>query len=373
MKNKVSILATAATLALIGASSGQTVIDITGSTAGRSAVITAVKALLDGETATWVGNDSETKANKQIYFGGTYGGQPVTVRMFWSGSAAGVRDISDAPQLDASYIVSNYAGAAGRNDTAALAAASAETVSEIGFSDVFQSSTTFTTNALADEVSVAVLPFVFMKNEGAPAGLTNMTPALFSALYGGLGELPLAIFTGVAADSAKLVYATGRNNESGTRITTVANCYYSLNLQINQYEGTVTDNVASINYVGNAGYSSGSSVATLLGGTLADTNTSMVGYLGISDGASAAALGASYMKFNGVDYTADNVQNGSYTQWGYLHQFTMLDLSAGGTTELFYDALKTQILNQPATSSTLPISSMNVERAADGATVTPLY
>ena len=367
MKNKVSILATAASLALIGASSGQTVIDITGSTAGRSAVITAVKALLAGESSAWVGDASESKGTKHIFYGGTYNGSPVTVRMFWSGSAAGVRDISDAPELDNSYIAKTYA-TAGRNDSAPLAPASAETVSEIGFSDVFQSSTSFTTNALANEVQVAVLPFVFMKNDGAPAGLTNVTPPLFDALWGGLGEISLSMFTGVAADSTKTVYATGRNNESGTRITTAANCYYSLNLVLNQYTGT--GDPATLTYVGDGGYSSGSSVATLLGATMA-ANTSLVGYLGIADGATAATAGASYLKFNGVDYSAANVQNGLYTQWGYLHQSTMLDADGTGLTETFYRGLRDGIQGQAATSSTLTLSSMNVERAADGAKVTP--
>ncbi len=369
MKNKVSIFATAASLALIGASSGQTVIDITGSTAGRSAVITAVKALLVGETAAWAGNASETSANRQIYYGGTYNGSAVTVRMFWSGSAAGVRDISNAPQLAASYIVSNYAGGAGRNDSASLAAASAETVSEIGFSDVFQSSTIYTTNPLANEVQVAVLPFVFMKNDGAPAGLTNMTPPLFDALYGSLGELPLSMFTGVAADSTQTVYATGRNSDSGTRITTAANCYYSLSLVLNQYTGT--GDPAVLTFAGDSGYSSGSGVSTLLGATMSVANTSLVGYLGTSDGATAALAGASYLKFNGVDYTAANVHNGLYSQWGYLHQSTMLDSTGVGLTETFYRGLRDGLQAQAATASTLKLSDMTVERAADGAKVTP--
>lgn len=360
-------MATAATIALLGAAHGQTVIDITGSTAGRSAVVGRVKALLVGENAAWIGNDVENKANRQIYYGGTYNGNAVTVRLFWSGSAAGVRDVSNAPQLDASYIVSNYAGPAGRNDSAALAPASAETVSEIGFSDVFQSSTSFTTNALTDEVNVAVIPFVFMKNEGAAAGITNITPPMFQALFGGLGEAPLSLFTGIAADAGHTVFLTGRNNESGTRITTVANNYYGLNLNGNQFEGA--GDPLTLTYVGNGGYDSGSKVAAVLGATITGAR-SVVGYLGTSDGTTAAGLGASYLKFNGVDYSAAAVYNGQYTQWGYLHQSTLLDINGTGVTPTFYRGLRDAMIANPG-SGTLSLDLMNVERASDGAVVTP--
>ena len=369
MNTKTSLIATAFSLALFSAANADepVVIDLTGSTAGRAAVVAAVKALLVGESAAWAGNATENRASRQIYFGGTFNDVPVTVRMFWSGSAAGVRDISNAPELNNSYIAADYA-TAGQNNSAPLAAASAETVSEIGFSDVFQTSTEFTTNTLASEVQVAVLPFVFMKNDGAPAGLTNMTPSLFRALYSGLGELRLSMFTGLEADDSHTVYAGGRNNESGTRITSLANCYYPLTLDVNQYTGS--GDPATLAFVGNGGYSSGGDVATLLGSTLAVADTSLVAYVGISDGSTAATGGASYLKFNGVDYTAANVYNGSYSQWGYLHQSTMLDLSEGTTTTDFYTALQDEITENPG-SGTLNLADMRVERAADGAAVTP--
>jgi hypothetical protein len=254
-----------------------------------------------------------------------------------------------------------------RSEPAVLAPASSETVSEIGFSDVFQTSTSFTTNTLTNEVQVAVLPFVFMKNDGAPAGLTNMTPALFAAQYGSNGRLRLSMYTGLASDESHIVRATGRNNESGTRITSAANCYYSHNLNLNQFEGT--GDPATLTFVGNGGYSSGSSVATLLGATTA-AGSSLVGYLGIADGTTAASAGASYLKFNGVDYTADNVRNGSYSQWGYLHQSTMLDPDGAGVTEAFYRALRDELITNPG-SGTLNLATMRVERSSDGAPVTP--
>jgi hypothetical protein len=96
----------------------------------------------------------------------------------------------------------------------------------------------------------------------------------------------------------------------------------------------------------------------------------LVAYVGISDGATAATGGAEYLEFNGVVYTAANVYNGLYSQWGYLHQSTMLDLSEGTTTTDFYTALQDEIIARPGTG-TLNLADMRVERAADGAAVTP--
>lgn len=371
MNTKASLLATAASLALFGSATGQTVIDITGSTAGRSAVHARILDLLEGETFSWSGNANVTSANRAIYKG-TYGGSPVIIRTFWSGSAAGVRDVANSPQLADSFIDKNTVPTGAVIATPVLAPASAETVAEIGFSDVFQSSTSFTTNTLVDEVSVSVLPFVFMKNDGAPARLTNVTPNQFRALYTGLGEAPLSLFTGVAADSATTVFASGRNNESGTRITVQAETGTGVFATLAQYTGT--GDPAALTFVGNDGYSSGGNVATLLGATL-PAGRALIAYVGISDGNTAAGLGAQYLTYNGVAYSEDAVRNGQYSVWGYLHQFSM-DISAatlgdGGVTQNFHNALKTAMINNPG-SGTIGISTMNVERAADGAVITPL-
>jgi hypothetical protein len=373
MKLKTSLLALAATGAFVGTSYSQTVIDITGSTAGRSAVHSQILALLSGETLAWNGGSSASGATRVIYKG-TYLGNPVIVRTFWSGSAAGVRDISNAPQLAASYFdkttdTSTGTAPAGLNITSpTLAAASAETVSEIGFSDVFQSSTAFTANSLVQQDAVGVIPFKFFKNEGASAALTNMTPGAFRFLYGALGEAPLSLFTGNAADSGTTVFATGRDEFSGTRITTAAETGAGVFAALNQYTGTVSSNVATLTYVANGGFSSGSGVSTLLGGTYASGD--IVGYLGASDWGTAVTNGAVEMSYNGVTLgsNSDLIRNGAYSFWGYLHQSSM---TLTGDTATFYDDLKTNLLAAPGTGLVL-LSTMNVERAADGAPISPL-
>jgi hypothetical protein len=363
MKTKVSLIATAATMALFSSASGQTVIDITGSTAGRSAVHAAILTTLTGEVFSWSGNASVTSANRAIYTG-TVGGNAVIVRTFWSGSAAGVRDVSNSVQLAASYIDKATVPNGAQIASPVLAPASAETISEIGFSDVFQSSTSFTTNLLVAEDEVAVLPFRFLANDGAPAGLTNVTPGQFRALFTGLGEAPLSLFTGLTGDKTHTIYATGRNDESGTRITAQAETGTGVFATLAQYTGT--GDPAALTFVGNGGYSSGGNVATLLSAATA-AGTSLIGYVGVSDGATALTGGAKALSYNGVPYTDSAVRNGSYSFWSYLHQFRM---TLTGTSLTFYNNLASNLTAAPG-SGTVNLALMNVERSADGATVTP--
>lgn len=368
--------AAAAVAAMAGSAQAQTVIDITGSTAGRSAVHSQILALLEGETFAWNTGTSAAGATRAIYKG-TYLNNPVIIRTYWSGSAAGVRDIADAPQLNNLYFATSTDTTAGTGTagiqiaTPVLAPASPETVSEIGFSDVFQTSTPFTTNPLVQEDSVGVIPFKFFKNEGASAGLTNVTPGLFRTLYGALGEAPLSLFTGVAADASRTVFATGRDEFSGTRITTLAETGAGVFSSINQYTGTPSGGVTpSLTFVGNGGYSSGSGVSTLLGGTYAGGD--IIGYLGASDWGTAVAGGAVELAYNGVLLGTsagfeEKIRNGQYSFWGYLHQSSM---TLTGTTAAFYGSLRDALLIAPGSGLVL-MNSMLVERAADGAPITP--
>jgi hypothetical protein len=374
MKTKLSLIATAATMALFSSANGQTVIDITGSTAGRSAVHNRILALLENETYSWANSTSTTvtSANRAIYKG-TFGvgGPAVIIRTFWSGSAAGVRDVSNAPPLVDYLDKSIVPTGAQLANPPVLAPASTESISEIGFSDVFQTSTSFTANTLVNQVNVAVIPFVFMKNDGAPAGLTNITPNQFRFLYTSLGEAPLSLFTGVVGDASTTVYSTGRNDESGTRITVQADTGTGVFAQLEQYTGT--GDPATLTYVGNSGYPSGGNVATLLGAKL-PAGQALIGYVGTSDASTAAGLGASYLTYNGVSYSDSAVANGQYSLWGYLHQFSM-DISAaarndGGVTQNFYNALRDSMISNPG-SGTLGITSMKVSRTADGAVIVP--
>lgn len=359
-------------LALISAAQSQTVIDIAGSTAGRSAVHTQILALLTDETYAYDGTGAASSAARAIYTG-TYNGQSYIIRTYWSGSVNGVRDVAQQIQQNQYFATSVVGTAAGQNINPAtpLAAAAPATAPEIGFSDVFQTSTAFSSPLLASEDEVGIIPFKFFKNDGASAGLTNMTPGLARALYGSLGELPLHMFTGVATD-AKIVYATGRNSDSGTRITAMAEAGYGVFNIVNQYTGTVTGGVTAspLTFSGDSGSSSGSGVSGLLAGTFADGD--IVGYIGASDWGAAVTGGASELAWNGVTLgTAvgweEKIRNGQYTFWGYLHQNRM---TLTGPALGFYNALRDALLAAPG-SGIITESSMIVRRDGDGAPVGP--
>lgn len=374
MKLKTSFLALAAIVATGSSAYSQTVIDITGSTAGRSAVHAQILAILTGETLAWNGGTSASGATRVIYKG-SYLNTPVIVRTFWSGSAAGVRDISNSPQLNNSYLATTTDTSAGTTSagvqitTPVLAPASAETVSEIGFSDVFQTSTSFTKNTLVHEDQVGIIPFKFFKNEGAAAGLTNVTPGLFRTLYQGLGEAPLSLFTGNAADVNSLVFATGRDEFSGTRITALAETGTGVFSELSQFTGSVAGNTATLTFAGNGGFSSGSGVSSLLGGIY--SGGSIIGYLGASDWQAAVDGGATELSFNGVTLGTNSelIRNGRYSFWGYLHQSSM-NLT-NPTTASFYNILRDNLLASPGNGLIL-IDTMKVERAADGSPISPL-
>lgn len=378
MKIKASLMATAATMAFVGSSSAQVIIDITGSTAGRSTVDATIKAQLTGETVAWYNVDpaknstSSSGADGAIYKGGTIlvGGVPtaVTVRTFWAGSASGVNYVSNQVQLDGKFLDTSIAPTGIELEGVAIvtAPASADTAPEFGFSDVKQSATTYQDNLFTDdgdEESVLVIPFRFVGSEDVT--FTNITSQQAVTHFTKGGATKLGLFTGGTETTP--VYAMGRDNDSGTRITAFAETGAGVFTQASQYLGTVTGGVLSLGAnVGDGGYASGGDLASRLGGT----GLLAVGYLGISDATTALGLGAKSLTYNGVAYSTAAVQNGSYTYWSYYTQ--MRRALPTGPALTLYDSTKAALIGLPTSSSTIKLTDMKVERQGDGATVTPL-
>jgi hypothetical protein len=351
---------------LIAGASAQTVIDITGSTAGRAAVHNAIIAVLSGETYAHDNASTPTSATRAIY-NGTFGGNAYTIRTFWAGSVNGVRDVAQGIQQSQFLATSIVGTAAGQPSVSSpLAPTSAQTVPEIGFSDVFQNSTEFTSPALTIEDEVGIIPFKWYKNDGASASLTNINSLNAQSLYGSLGELAMSQFTGVPADNTKVVYATGRNADSGSRLTVMADIGYGLYTPVNQFTFTVTSGAITANaFAGNSGYGSGSNVAGVLAATW-NTDSAVVGYLGSSDWATADTGGATALSYNGVPYSVQAVQEGQYTLWGYLH---MNRMALTGNALAFYNALRNEITANPGALLIKDDVSMKVRREGDGAPI----
>jgi hypothetical protein len=370
MKTKLTLLTLAG---LATAAHSQTVIDITGSTAGRSAVHAQITSQLDaGFTYAYDGTGAASRATRAIYQG-TYNGNQYTIRTYWAGSVNGVRDVAQQIQQTEFFDKSVTGTAAGENvnPAAPKAPASAETAPEIGYSDVFQTSTQFTSPPLTVEDEVGIIAFQWFANKGSSAGLTNMTPGLVQALYGSLGELPLSLFTGVTADADKIVFAGGRNNDSGTRITTFAESGYGVFNQVNQSNATFDapgGTISALTFVGDGGQSSGGTLADSLSCSLADGD--FVGYVGASDWPRAndgADRGARELTWNGVPYSVENIQEGKYSFWGYLH---MNRMALSGPALSFYEGMRDGLKANPGTLIK-DDASVKVARDGDGAPIFP--
>ncbi|MEY4483810.1 MAG: hypothetical protein RL693_1262, partial [Verrucomicrobiota bacterium] len=227
-----SLLTTLAALGLATATQAATYsVYITGSTAGRASVFDSIQAMMTGEVIT-KDNATLNSANK-ANFVGTIGADTVTVYCSWSGSATGIGSLVNNSNVT---FMAEVAGGTIASPTALNQTA------DIAFSDVFQSSTNFTAVALSDANTI-VLPFKFYTSEGSP--ITNVTPQLAQYLYQ-TGSMPLALFTGNAADQTKGVVSCGRDNGSGTRITTMAESGVGALSSVVQYTPTLTP-VGAIN------------------------------------------------------------------------------------------------------------------------------
>jgi hypothetical protein len=407
MTIRTFLAAGALVLAIAGTASAQTKIYITGSTAFRSATVNAITATLQGTVTTAADNASITSANAVTWTGGTIGGNPVTIKASWSGSAGGIQTV--AGSLNVRFLPDGATGTA--NPDPRNAANPAEVaVPDISMADNYQSSTIFngtinnvTYQTLTDEI-VGVVTFRWIASNGFPAGQT-MTTQLAQYLLGN-GSIPVALFTGAAADQTKIAFATGRDPDSGTRVITFAESGVGVFSVVKQYQpftfsnGVGTNDVVtshrlypvqtingiSTQFPGNSGESSGGTLRGFMNKTIASSTYSAdfpgttaayyVAYMGTSDAANvlgAATLPAVSLKWNGVDFSTTAVQEGQYTFWGYQH--LMYRSGTTGTKLTFATNLKNQILGTAAAtlSPNVKLSDMKVSRSVDGGVIGAEY
>lgn len=371
MKLKNSLLLAAATFVAASSANAQTVIDITGSTAGRSAVHNAIRTVLSNETFAY--NGANFNGASKVIFKGDISGTPVIIRTSWSGSAAGVRDVA---QNNSSvwFPVTTIDTNSLNNTAVSMANNSANTVqntAEIAYSDVFQSSTIYGSPTLNDDTA-GIIPFKFFASADAPASLTNISSLQARSLFGS-GYIPLAVFSGNSSDQATYIYATGRDPESGTRITTMAETGYGVFGAVQQYQPTVASGAvtgvvlwpAGTYAEGNGGSTSGSTVKGYVEANGFVNSNGLISYLGASDW----SVIAKELSYNGISYSADNVKQGKYTFWGYLHQMRHSSLS--GTSLSFYNSLLTAV--RADTSWLVKTTDMSVARSSDGGLINPAY
>ena len=368
---------------------------ITGATAFRAAANNAIIQLLGGTGVTqyaYTGTSGISGTNRAIFKGtmADFPGDEIIVKASWSGSTQGIKDVADqtavqvlksSVSMSTSGVVN--AGASGDFETA---------LPRWSFSDVdkFLSERP---NATLGGGPVGVVPFMFVAGEGAPAGLTNMTDQLHSALWS-TGSLPAKLFTGNSSDTTT-VLSTGRNNGSGTRATILAETGYGAFTNVVQGNATFTGNRTGTGNLGaysvfpsSGGHSSNSGVRELLTrdrSTLTVNgnpfNGVFVSYLTVSDAVAATGYvqgngtisggeGAIPMTYNGVRYSEANVKNGTYSLWGY-QQFYQ---AAGPTSaEVTFDAAFRNAIPDNMGTAGIPIPQMTVTRTGgDGGPIAPL-
>lgn len=353
----------------------QTVVRITGAQAFRGVTHTAITHILTPGFTYGYQNAALGFANAAI-FTGSVNGVPVIIKTSWTGSTAGIRAVSQSQFVN--FLPNSTLQSTGGTSGAGTATEGA--VPDVAATDSNQSSTIYTNPKLVDKI-VGVAPYVWIANNGAPAGLNNITPQLAQALWGN-GSTPLALFTGSSSDEGTLVFALGRDPDSGARLITLAEAGIGANATVVQYQATITgsavtshrpwpaETVGGVHYVeGNSGYGSFSALANVMTKTTsAGIGGYYISYFPVPDAATAVSGGAKLLSYNGVPYSLAAVQSGQYTDWGYEH--LMYRTSLTGPAKTVADALANQLL---ITDATILLSSMRVSRPTDGGLVTALY
>jgi hypothetical protein len=369
------LLASALAIGCVSSAMAQTTeITITGATAFRQATLKAIWNAYDsignagvnfnvahdftGNTTNQV---SQLIASNKAVFTGTFPGIAGTtiIRTSFNGSAEGLNAIAgnnNPTFLQTSAATASDAGTGNNNtvnDGIRVAQTSpTETLRpKFSFSDVYQSSTPVD-NVVLNPVGtskVGVVTFAMVANESAPGTWTNVTVQQARALWGA-GFAPLSLFTANPADTTP-VFATGRNDGSGTRAAYLSEWGYGVANTVSQYvattagivnSGTITAitlvpqggsgtgvlvtsgstaNASTLwgnNVLGNGGYSSSSALrdhmarvtpsVTVYDGETQDalmenTPILLLTWLSTADSLNAATNGAKILAYNGVKVT----------------------------------------------------------------------
>jgi hypothetical protein len=364
----------------------QTSIYIAGSTAFRSNAYRAIRAMFDGgqPTSQNTGATANNSGAGQMTFQGTitnlYGNNTVTIYCDWTGSAQGTHSITATPGDSLPFLANATQG-----DTTVV-----NHTADLAFSDVFQATTGFNSPTLTDE-QVAVQPFCWVANPSVPNSVTNIT--IQQLRYALAGSCPLSYLTGStnASDYTNIVYLTGRNKDSGSRLIALSDALYTGSVSVySNFLGTAVKMTANqivngVNY--GPGFSSGGTEAN----NLSQTGPYMIGYLGYADARTVVAAGGRLLTYNGglpfngwagttngfdvPDFSP--IISGKYSLWGPEHLFIN---PAGANFATAYPVF-TNIVNYISADVTnvangfitaLPVSALgNTTRTADGGKISP--
>ncbi len=359
-------LAAAVLVSTTAAQAVPTIVNISGSTAYRSALYNSLATVLTAPTAVYTGN-ALLAGSSDSAWRGTIGATTYEVRCHMGGSVTGIVGLS-APatnhynfmQWDASAAAvtpgtqtnfySPYGLVAGAGGGTHLAATNTNlptvnAASNCGFSDAFQATaaqvpgaaTAVNASALipvggAGNEVVGILPFAFLKGAANTAdgdiasynNIVDITDNNAAQLFAA-NNASVQLLTGNIADSAAFVYAVGRDQDSGTRISQFAETQFGVGSTPGQYQVITSGGaalgpnavVANLTLFANpvfptigGGYASGGNVATALecsgwdNSSLPNGNYGYgIGYLGAADTDTAIT--------SGFQVTANTAFNGA--------------------------------------------------------------
>lgn len=405
MKISKTLLGGIALLGMTGLASAQTKIYITGSTAFRASANYVIDNLLNGSGGYTKASDNAifASANAITWTGGKIDNMPVTIKVSFSDSYAGIQTVA-SKRLKVGFLPDGAAGTDNPDPRPYNSGVPQElAVPDIALSDLFQGTTPFngTFNGysygeLTDYV-VGVVAFTFAGSKNFPAG-QSMTPQIAQILFAG-GLVPLSEFTGSANDDNTGVIATGRDAAASTRLTAVAETNVGTGAALRQYKPTVSSGTVtslalypaqSINGVPHRAGDGGESVDGTLREYLTDVvsasaaqqvdNTLSGGYLAtylsVSDFNAVSGRGAVALAYNGVPESQNNIIEGAYTFWSYEHVLYFDDSYSNphDVKVTFATSLARQIsyLRSTTLNPNVGLYDLKVQRFNDGGVVSSL-
>ena len=400
MKHTKSLLMAALAALSIGSASAETIY-ITGSTAFRSSANTAIDTYATTHGGAQIAWDNATLGSAgNLLYTFTNGSGLNYIDVHWSGSEAGIQSVAGPTTGTNAAKIGFFA-----TNATGLTAASANTNSQVAnltFSDTYQSTSEFNgsflgvTYASLIDSSVGVVSFNWVASVGCPAANIGVNTAqqLLAA-----GTVPVAMLTGNTADKVKGVYLVGRNIDSGTRLTSLAEVGYGVKTQVLQYKVDSTSQIeqypievingVSSSALGNSGYSSGGTLCGFMtnsysagsGLSVGDAsgafnasvytgNNYLVGYAGTSDANGKTGGGLIKLSYNGVTSSTNGIADGSYTFWGYEHLLYNNSVATTAAKSLA-SSLSTALLATPTATLTpnVNLNDMLVGRNVDGGAI----
>lgn len=417
---------------------------ITGATAFRQSATAAIVQSLNNCKVGYAGATLGT-SGKQVFVGTVKAGAGVPasivgksaiIKTSWNGSAGGVQAVAQSDVLvPISYL--NASTATGGDVSVTIAGVpqiatytdsdggvvgnpnqtlAANEQADVTFSDVSQASTifaagvnTYTINANGDQVdhtyqalteqNVGVVAFQWLRATSAMTGISGRV-ASFTNIQKDQGKvilgssvLPLSFFTGLATDSAYDVYVTGRNADSGTRVTTFEETGFgAANLPVHNKASVSATNITDISVYpaevvqgvffdfGASGEASGGTLvdkiklpvlaSATVEGAAAGRPYTVLTYASVAD-VSAKSATSFALAYNGVAYSDDAIRNGQYSFWSYEVMGYLPSL--GGLKKTYADFLaQEKIAKDTAEISGVKLSTMAVSRTKEGTPINPL-